>query len=836
MRKALLALAICAAACSVAHAQEWVVEAHYHDIASLQRAAARFEHIILDSKRSVFRVNTNERGISKLQADGLDVQIDTAASAKLQAFNARLADAASRGFGLDSIPGFQCFRTVEETYQSMDDMVANHPNIVAIDDIGPTWKKTQDSSQGYEMRALHITNFATLPADPDRPRMAVYSSIHAREYSPAELDTRFAEWLVNNYGSDPEATWLIDRNDFHLILQGNPDARKLAEQQIYQRKNMDIINGPCAFEDETEQPGIDLNRNFPWHWGILPFDGGSSSDTCGQTYRGLGTYNNTTHIQGPLEPEAQNLFGYVAGTCDSGGNCSGGLFADHRAGPTDPPTPGDDGGDVAPDDTTGIFIDIHSNAALVLWPWGDTTNPAPNRTQLQTLGRRMAYFNGYTPEQSDQLYPTDGTTDDNMYGLLGVAAFTIETDGFDFFEDCPTFESDTSPRNIQALTYAARTLHAPYLLASGPDALNVATAPDLIAAGAPITVTATIDDTHVSGGEPTQNITAAAAYIDQLPWDSGAVATPLAAADGSFNSKTEAVVGTLDSTGLTTGRHLVYVQGTDANTDPTLRNGPPGAAFVDVAQANEIGTLQGTITARTGGAPIVAQVTVSDTATGETRSTQSAADGSYSRTMFAGTVDAHVEAPGYIAADATGLVLPGGGVLTQDFQMFSSCTVLFDDVENGNQYWTAQAPWVIVNNVPGNTTHVWDTPNYNNNINSSLTSLALTVAGYSDFTLDFDDRCDTESGFDFGNAEFSINNSATWTSLYSCSGQTTWQSHHIDLPASANGAATIKLRFRLQSDGGVTTTRGWAIDNIRLDAGGNACLAPQDRIFADGFD
>ena len=41
--------------------------------------------------------------------------------------------------------------------------------------------------------------------------MVVFGSIHAREYTPAELLTRMAEWLVSGYGTDPEATWLVDR-------------------------------------------------------------------------------------------------------------------------------------------------------------------------------------------------------------------------------------------------------------------------------------------------------------------------------------------------------------------------------------------------------------------------------------------------------------------------------------------------------------------------------------------------------------------------------------------------------------------------------------------------
>ena len=40
---------------------------------------------------------------------------------------------------------------------------------------------------------------------------------------------------------------------------------------------------------------------------------------------------------------------------------------------------------------------------------------------------------------------------DELIGLLGVASYTIETNGFDFFEDCATFESNTAPTNLDAL-------------------------------------------------------------------------------------------------------------------------------------------------------------------------------------------------------------------------------------------------------------------------------------------------------------------------------------------------------------------------------------------------
>ncbi|MEP7042537.1 MAG: M14 family zinc carboxypeptidase [Dokdonella sp.] len=593
MRRVLLVLAIAFAGTHAAVAAEWVVEAKYPDHAALARAAARFGHIIVDDQRSVLRVATDEGGIRALEGAGLTVSIDQAATARLTVETERVAAARARiaagglpvltGSGYDTIPGYECFRSIVGTYATMDDLAANHPDIAAIDEIGPTWEKTQDPNSGFTMRAMHITNLSTAPDDPERPRMAVFSSIHAREYAPAEVDTRFAEYLVNGYGVDAEATWLVDHNDFRLILLANPDARVLAEQQIYQRKNMDTINGQCSDENEFSQPGVDLNRNFPFHWNIT--DGlGSDSDQCSQTFRGP-SVDGSAMVQGTPEPETQNLVQYVAGTCDADGNCSGGLFADRREGSMYG-TNGHDDGNAAPDDTTGFFVDIHSNAALVLWPWGDTSSAAPNQVALRTFGRRIAYFNQYTPEQSDELYATDGTTDDTMYGLLGVPGFTIETDGFDFFQDCGSFDASTAPDNIAALSYVARALHAPYRLPSGPDVSGLAaTTPVDGGAGLTVTVTATISDLNYNqsnGSQTTYPIAGASAYLDALPWQTDATPIALSAVDGSFDEKSEAVTGTIPLTGVSPGRHLLYVQGVNTLGGGRGTTGTPNAVFIDV--------------------------------------------------------------------------------------------------------------------------------------------------------------------------------------------------------------------------------------------------------------
>lgn len=569
MYRYLLTATLALGAMSAAQAEEWMVEAHYPDRAALLRVTSKFQHVELDARRQVLRVDTDARGIAMLERAGLTVSIDLAGTARLRAFETRLHEAlASRSETLTpaaypAIPGYACYRTVEGTYQTMDDLVVAEPGLVQIDEIGPSWEKSHSLTSGYFMRALRITNLATAAGEPGRPVFVAFGSIHAREYTPAELLTRMAEWLVTGYGVDPQATWLVDHVDFRFILQANPDGRKKAEAGDSWRKNTNSVDGYCS-SPWWGDSGIDLNRNFPFHWHTTG-ENGSSSDPCDETFRGLSAGS---------EPETANLVGYVAGSPGLGGVYSGGVLPDRRADGVNVP---------APEDYAGLFFDIHSYSKLVLWSWGDVASASPNDAALRTLGRRIAWFNSYTPQSAYELYPTDGTTDDTFYGLLGAPSYTIEL-GTSFFESCASFASETFPKNVAALKYAARTTSAPYRLPFGPDVRDIGTSGIQQGLSGPyVSLNATVDDTRFNqsnGSQTTWNIIAANAYIDTLPWQPGAVAIPLLASDGSFNGKTEAVRSDISLAGLAPGRHLVYVQGINARNGGTA--GAPDAVFVEI--------------------------------------------------------------------------------------------------------------------------------------------------------------------------------------------------------------------------------------------------------------
>jgi carboxypeptidase T len=524
----------------------------YRERAQLQKLGGMFQHMIVDDNAKTARLEATAADIDEIRRMGLKVTIDQASTDRIRSVESAMAN---RQFGTRSISGYACYRTVEETYTTIDQLVASKPALASVSNIGPTWLKSRNTG-GYDMKVLRLTNSATNASRPNKAPMVVFASIHAREYTPAELTTRFAEWLVNGYGTDPEATWLMDNYVFHLILQANPDGRKKAETGLSWRKNVNNTNGSCS----ANSVGTDLNRNFPFHWNTVA--GGSSPNACAETYHGPVAQS---------EPETQNLVRFVAGTPGASGVYSGGVFPDRR---------GDASSSIAPDDYQGIFFDIHSYSQLVLWPWGDTTNLAPNSAALATLGRRLAFFNSYKPQQSVGLYATDGTTDDTMYGLLGVPSYTIEL-GVAFFESCTTFQSTTLPRNLEALKYSARNLTAPYRYPSGPNTVSVSTSSASVPAGTPVTISAILDDSQFNqsnGTEATHAIASARLYVDIPPWEAGASGIAMTASDGSFNSTRETATASLGTTGLSAGRHIVYVQGTDASGKP----GTPNAVLLTI--------------------------------------------------------------------------------------------------------------------------------------------------------------------------------------------------------------------------------------------------------------
>jgi hypothetical protein len=204
---------------------------------------------------------------------------------------------------------------------------------------------------------------------------------------------------------------------------------------------------------------------------------------------------------------------------------------------------------------------------------------APNGDGLAAIGRRFSGLTRYRACQTgspDCLYGADGTTDDWVYGTLGVPAFTIEM-GLSFFESCTTYEQVVR-RPVQNLLRDAFTIaQAPYQMAQGPTVQLAQPAADaaqmasddadwleiFVSVGEPFTLAATIAPALALGAELSGDAGAALTAIwslDQPPW--------LAEVRGALlpeEGVSGAVQGVISTAGWEAGSHLLFVQGYGAD-------------------------------------------------------------------------------------------------------------------------------------------------------------------------------------------------------------------------------------------------------------------------------
>ncbi len=361
------------------------------------------------------------------------------------------------------------YRTVDELYQELDDLASTYPTLVEVVTYGRSeclaaggcTTPAGDELAGHDLRALRITNEtkagASIISDTtiipgEKPVFFLMANIHAREITTPELAMRLAAWLLENYGVDADATWLVDSHEVWIVPTANPDGHWLVElggtpeygnSPLFHRKNFNQDANEDGLPDCTTWPstgsaqfGVDLNRNHTVGWGYS----GSSGIPCDLTYRGPAPHS---------ELEVSSLQDLVTA-----------LIPDQRGTAMD---------DAAPADTTGIFITVHSYSELVLWPWGYLYEPAPNRDGLKAIGDKLASFNGYLSCQPTAcLYAASGASDDWAYGELGIPAFTFEV-GRQFMPPYSEIDAVQWPDNKPAFIYAARIARTPYLTALGPD-------------------------------------------------------------------------------------------------------------------------------------------------------------------------------------------------------------------------------------------------------------------------------------------------------------------------------------------------------------------------------
>ena len=283
----------------------------------------------------------------------------------------------SRRATLQAAEGFEVFRTYSGAGGLRDEfeqVAEDNPRITKLVTYGRT-------VNGQDMVALKVSRQAKRMKDGKKPAVLYLGAQHAREWITPEMIRRLMNLVVDGYGSDPQITRLVDRNELWFVPVANPDGYDWTFEpgQRLWRKNLRDNTGDGVI---TPGDGVDLNRNYPTKWG---YDNeGSSPSPASETYRGPSPGS---------EPETQALDALV-GRVDF-----------------------------------DFFVNYHSAAELLLYGTGwQVATPTPDDVIYEAMAGddENPAVEGYDPDISAELYTTNGDTDTHMTERYGTLGFTPE--------------------------------------------------------------------------------------------------------------------------------------------------------------------------------------------------------------------------------------------------------------------------------------------------------------------------------------------------------------------------------------------------------------------------
>jgi hypothetical protein len=309
---------------------------------------------------------TDQEELDQLRSLGYDIEV---VHQDLVAFyQSRLAEAKDMGG----------YHTYSEIMAELDAMHTLYPSITTA---------KMDIGHSLEDSVIWAFKISDNPdSDEDEPEVFFNSLTHAREPAGMEVLLYFMWYLLDNYGIDSLATYLVDNRELWFVPVMNP------EGYCYNENNYPDGGGMWR-KNRRDCPGadwgVDLNRNYGYMWGYD--DDGSSPDCRDETYRGAGPFS---------EPSTQVARDFYLSR------------------------------------NFVMSLDNHCHGMWLLYPWGYDRVYTPDHNLFAAIAESMAVLNGHIPGTCWETlnYAVNGGSIDWEYEELGIIAISPEIgtseDGF----------------------------------------------------------------------------------------------------------------------------------------------------------------------------------------------------------------------------------------------------------------------------------------------------------------------------------------------------------------------------------------------------------------------
>ncbi|MDL1878827.1 hypothetical protein FBQ85_27240, partial [Cytophagia bacterium CHB2] len=376
---------------SLKHSQVRVYITDRSDILALAQAGLILDHIdyrgtyfdaVLDNEELAILKKTGRR--HEVLVDDLEAayrQRPKMSGAELNALKAQTSTlyTTPSNFHYGSMGGYLTFA---EVVAELDDMRALYPNLISV---------RQSLGLSIESRDLWMVKISDNPDTDEEEQEILYTALHhAREPQSMATVIYFMWYMLENYGSDPTVTNLVDNRELYFVPVVNPDGYVYNQQTNPSGGGMWRKNR----RNNGSSYGVDLNRNYGYRWGYD--NSGSSPTPSSTTYRGAAPFS---------EPETQVMRDFA-------------LSRQFR-----------------------MANNFHAHGNLLIFPWGFIGNfYTPDHSSYVAWGQDMTQFNNYLDGTANQTvgYLVNGEANDWLYGEQiqkgKVFGFTTEvgtsTDGF----------------------------------------------------------------------------------------------------------------------------------------------------------------------------------------------------------------------------------------------------------------------------------------------------------------------------------------------------------------------------------------------------------------------